>query len=266
VELDRRGRLAGSRGKENQQHRLGKSHCTSPRGSQTPTGDFARRFTENLETQRPECAPARLEAEGGALGACGVLGLATSRAMRAGSCPARFALSVCLLLLAPAMFKPAAGGDAGAQAAVLLEFTAPAVVLRGVRTPVPFYLQVAGLPVNSSLFVEVRATRRDPGDTSPAAFGSFEAVVRGSGVFEVEDSVDMVSDPSLADFDVALLVRDGPNGTILTMATERPVRAIPSFLSILPAFLIVTVAIVTRNVVIALLAGLTLGGIFISPG
>jgi len=150
-----------------------------------------------------------------------------------------------------------------------ISFDVPLVVLGQVRTPVKFFLLVRGLPANTSLNVEVLGTHITVDNPASAASGRLEVVVDRSGFLEMDGQVQLYSDTSLSTFDrfdLTLLVRAGVNGTILAIASPRPVRVIPGPLCILPALLVVIVAIVSRNVVMALLAGLTLGGIFISPG
>lgn len=148
-----------------------------------------------------------------------------------------------------------------------LSFDVPLVVLGGVKTPVRFSLLAGGFPANTSLILEILATYTTPdGNSAPAATGSLEVVVDSGGILDMSDQLHMTSKKSLSEFDLALLVRAGVNGTVVATAPARPVRVIPAFLSILPALLIVTMAVWSRNVVLALLAGLTLGGIFISPG
>ena len=148
-----------------------------------------------------------------------------------------------------------------------LSFVTPLVVLAGVKTPLQFSLLAVGFPANTTLILDILATHTTPaGNSALAATGSLKVVVDSSGILDMSDQLQMVSEKSLSEFDLALLVRAGVNGTILATAPSRTVRVIPAFLSILPALLIVTMAVWSRNVVLALLAGLTLGGIFISPG
>jgi len=150
-----------------------------------------------------------------------------------------------------------------------LSFDVPLVVLGQVRTPVKFSLLAAGFPANTSLRIEVLGTHRSVDNPAPAASGGLEVVVDSTGFLEMDGQVQLYSDPSLSNFDrfdLTLRVSTGVDGNILTIAPPHTVRVIPGPLCILPALLVVIVAIVSRNVVMALLAGLTLGGIFISPG
>ena len=177
-----------------------------------------------------------------------------------------WALLVCLLMFSTTECMLSNDCAAREDGSARLSFDVPLVVLGQVRTPVQFSLLAAGFPANTSLRVEVLGT---VDNSAPAASGSLEVVVDSTGFLEMDGQVQLFSDPSLSEFDrfdLAILVRAGVNGSILAIAPPRPVRVIPAPLCILPALLVVIVAIVSRNVVMALLAGLTLGGIFVSPG
>ncbi|KAJ1486739.1 hypothetical protein T484DRAFT_1788759 [Baffinella frigidus] len=185
--------------------------------------------------------------------------------MRTAACPHL----VCLLLICHFGSTLAKNGAVRADGSARLSFDAPLVVLGGVRTLVEFSLLAAGFPENTSLRVEVLGTHIAMDNAAPAASGILDVVVDSSGFLEMTGQVQLYSDPSLSEFDrfdLALLFRAGANGTILAITPPHPVRVIPAPLCILPALLVVIMAVVSRNVIMALLAGLALGGIFISPG
>jgi hypothetical protein len=88
-------------------------------------------------------------------------------------------------------------------------------------------------------------------------------VVNNDDLFQIEDKISVVFE-SLGVNHFRLRLLDGPNGTLLSELTVSDLQTIPAPLCLLPSVLIVVVAVVSQSVVLALFAGLYLGGILIA--
>ena len=139
--------------------------------------------------------------------------------------------------------------------AVTLELKTPPVILTGVD----FTLEVvakdpAGNVLTtyneSAMVAGITRSSQGDGKSSPLRFSG--------GVLKVEDAI--MSDAGSHTISVSLLLPDGAAGPVGGSAA---VRVIPGILSVLPPLLAIVLALVLRQVVISLFAGIWLGAIFL---
>ena len=90
-----------------------------------------------------------------------------------------------------------------------------------------------------------------------------EDILSDDNLYQTEGKVTVVLDGT-GIHKLRILLLDGPNGTILSEQRLNDLHAIPGFLCMIPSLVIIVVAVASQNVLLALFAGLYVGGTLIS--
>ena len=145
--------------------------------------------------------------------------------------------------------------------------TRPFVALSGIPFEIPFQIIASGVK-NKQLIVQ--AVNGDD-SLSGLLLNDFEhekivgekQVFGDDDLFQSEGTVSAVFE-GIGTHRLRLFLLDGPNGTVLSQFVLEDLYTIPGILCLFPSFLIVFVAVASQNVLLALFAGLYLGGMLIS--
>lgn len=154
-------------------------------------------------------------------------------------------LTLCLARPAPAQDLPAPSAPVADTTAARIDVRAPAVVLDGV--PFDVWLVAVGVPPGDS----VRYAVAPPGQLRGEAGTAFAGSVAAGDSVPVEGlTLDRAGARSI--------VVDTPAGPVST-----PVRVLPGWLSLLPPLVAIGFALLFREVLISLLAGIWLGALYV---
>ncbi|MEX2088540.1 MAG: hypothetical protein WEB62_02170, partial [Bacteroidota bacterium] len=139
--------------------------------------------------------------------------------------------------------------------AVTLELKTPPVILTGVD----FTLEVVAKDAGGNVLTSFNESATVLGIARISEAGGEPTSVRFSdGVLKIDDAI--ISDAGSHTISISPLLPDGQTSSLQGTAT---VRVIPGILSVLPPLLAIVLALVLRQVVISLFAGIWLGAIFL---
>jgi hypothetical protein len=143
----------------------------------------------------------------------------------------------------------------------------PSVALDGIPLEIPFQILASGLKAKQLVVLAVHSVDSSE-DLQSTTYNSEnivgqQLILSNDDLFQFEGTVS-ANVQGIGTHQMRLFLLDGPNGTLLSHTVISDLYAIPGVLCLFPSFLIVFVAVASQNVLLALFAGLYLGGILIS--